>query len=109
MSLYDENLLFADPSHQRGMRQKREASRRVFHTLHLDGREIQQSLANALRFLGVGLTFLGKLNWGVGLSGGDDGEGHRAKFWRQTAGLRVEAHVVVRSEERRVGKECRSR
>ena len=43
-----------------------------------------------------------------GESGGGDGVGRRAHAWLCVSGG-VPACVVMRSEERRVGKECRSR
>src|SRR5580704_17120492 len=58
MPFDDQNLFFADPAHQRGMRQKCDAApRRIvslrlgalrIETLHLNRRQIEQSLANAL-------------------------------------------------------------
>src|SRR5580704_9176645 len=80
VALHDENLLVADPTDQRRMRQKRDAPWHILIALDLDSWQVRQSLANALRFFRVGLSLLGELNWLVGLGSGDDGQRHRAEI-----------------------------
>ena len=67
----------ADPAHQRPVRQECDTPRRILHALHLDRRQIQQRLANALRFFRVSLPLLRKLNGRVRLRSGHNRECHR--------------------------------